>query len=264
MNFSNAAPESIASISNALASSSVSALFASTTIWEPNVSTSSVKSFGPCPFNVSIASCNSSALPIARPSGWFISEIIAIVLRPTLLPIRTIACANASASSNVFINAPLPVFTSNTIASAPAAIFLLIIEEAINGIELTVPVTSLKAYNFLSAGVKFPDCPTTATLFSLTNFTNVASSISTWKPSIASNLSIVPPVWPNPRPLIFATGTSTAATNGAKTNVVVSPTPPVECLSTLTPLISLKSIISPELTIAIVNAARSSSFISWK
>jgi pyrimidine-nucleoside phosphorylase len=37
---------------------------------------------------------------------------------------------------------------------------------------------------------------------------------------------------------IFATGTSKAATNGPNTNVVVSPTPPVECLSTLIPKMS--------------------------
>ncbi|MNC83028.1 hypothetical protein D3C75_1368060 [compost metagenome] len=45
-------------------------------------------------------------------------------------------------SSSVFIKAPLPVFTSSTMASAPAAIFLLIMELAINGMEFTVPVTS--------------------------------------------------------------------------------------------------------------------------
>ncbi len=92
------------------------------------------------------------------------------------------------------MKAPAPVFTSKTIASAPAAIFLLIIELAINGIESTVPVTSLRAYNFLSAGVKFPDCPITATLFSFTNSINFSCVNSTWKPGIDSNLSIVPPV----------------------------------------------------------------------
>ena len=41
-----------------------------------------------------------------------------------------------------------------------------------------------------------------------------------------SSLSSVPPVCPRPRPLILGTGTPTLATNGAKTRVVVSPTPP--------------------------------------
>ena len=39
---------------------------------------------------------------------------------------------------------------------------------SINGIELTVAVTSRSEYNFLSAGVKLPDCPITATPFSFT------------------------------------------------------------------------------------------------
>ena len=42
----------------------------------------------------------------------------------------------------------------------------------------------------------------------------------------------MPPVWPSPRPLIFPTGTPQAATIGPTAIVVLSPTPPVECLST--------------------------------
>jgi hypothetical protein len=52
---------------------------------------------------------------------------------------------------------------------------------------------------------------------------------------IVSSLSTVPPVWPRPRPLIIGTGTPSAATSGASTIDTLSPTPPVECLSTLTP-----------------------------
>ena len=47
---------------------------------------------------------------------------------------------------------PDPVFTSSTIASAQKAIFLLIIELAIRGIEFTVAVTSRSHIIFLSAG----------------------------------------------------------------------------------------------------------------
>ena len=54
---------------------------------------------------------------------------------------------------------------------------------------------------------------------------------STRKPGIDSSLSSVPPVWPRPRPQSLATGTPQAATSGATTSVVLSPTPPVECLS---------------------------------
>ena len=64
-------------------------------------------------------------------------------------------------------------------------------------------------------------------------------------PGIDSNLSNVPPVCPNPLPDIFAILTSHAAIIGPKTNDVLSPTPPVECLSTLIPSISFKLIISP-------------------
>ena len=67
---------------------------------------------------------------------------------------------NFLASSIVFIKAPLPTFTSKTILSAPDANFLLIMLDAISGIDSVVPVTSLKAYIFLSAGTKLPDCDT--------------------------------------------------------------------------------------------------------
>ena len=43
------------------------------------------------------------------------------------------------------MNAPEPTFTSSTRASVPSAIFLLMIELAISGIDSTVPVTSRSA-----------------------------------------------------------------------------------------------------------------------
>ena len=43
---------------------------------------------------------------------------------------------------------------------------------------------------------------------------------------------MVPPVCPNPRPAIIGTDTPKQATKGAKTNEILSPIPPVECLST--------------------------------
>src|SRR5699024_11921954 len=49
----------------------------------------------------------------------------------------------------------------------------------IYGIELTVAVTSRRLYIFLSAGVRFPDWPTTATLFVFTRFINSSLVIST-------------------------------------------------------------------------------------
>ncbi len=47
-----------------------------------------------------------------------------------------------------------------------------------------------------------------------------------------SSLSIVPPVVPRPRPESLATGAPQAATMGSEVRLTLSPTPPVECLST--------------------------------
>ena len=153
------------------------------------------------------------------------------------------------------MNAPVPVLTSSTIASEPLASFLDIIEEAIKGTHPTVAVTSRKAYIFLSAGTRLPVCPMTATPFSRTIFLKESIDCSMFVPGMDSSLSKVPPVWPRPLPLIFATVPPHAATSGATINVVVSPTPPVECLSSLIPGKSLRSTTSPECIILIVRSA---------
>src|SRR4051812_49053114 len=72
-----------------------------------------------------------------------------------------------------------------------------------------------------------------------------------------SSLSSVPPVWPRPRPEIIGTATSQAARIGASMTLTLSPTPPVECLST-TGLPRSQSSTSPESRIARVSATRSS------
>ena len=108
---------------------------------------------GPCLlfFNISIASDTSRELPILLPSGIdiFVRRQITFILFDE--PISIINLANFLASSRFFIKAPLPTLISNTSFLAPRAIFLLIIEEAIRGIDSTVAVTSLRAYIFLSA-----------------------------------------------------------------------------------------------------------------
>ncbi len=64
----------------------------------------------------------------------------------------------------------------------------------------------------------------------------------------------MPPVCPSPRPLIFPSGTPHAATIGATASDVLSPTPPVECLSTtLRPSRAPRSIVSPLRIIASVS-----------
>ena len=64
--------------------------------------------------------------------------------------------------------------------------------DAINGILSIVAVTSLSAYSFLSAGVKFPLCEIKLIPISLTCLINFSFGISVLYPLIDSNLSIVP------------------------------------------------------------------------
>ena len=52
--------------------------------------------------------------------------------RPARRPSSSIVSASARASSRVFMKAPSPTFTSSTIACAPAASFLDMIDAAIS------------------------------------------------------------------------------------------------------------------------------------
>ena len=61
--------------------------------------------------------------------------------------------------------------------------------------------------------------------------TNSPCGNFTRKPGIDSSLSSVPPVCPRPRPDILPNTAPQAATSGASTSVTLSPTPPLECLS---------------------------------
>ena len=251
---SSALPSSSTCCNNTLASSTVAARPPAISICAPRVIHNSTKSAGPCPFKVSIASFTSRALPTAHPRGWSMSEITAIVLRPAFLPICTISLARAKASSCAFIKAPLPVFTSSTMASAPAASFLLIMELAISDILSTVAVTSRRAYSFLSAGARSAVCPIMAMPISFTLSINCSVVRDVLKPAKLSSLSMVPPVCPRPLPLILATGIPHAATIGVSAREVLSPTPPVLCLSTLQPLMADKSSMSPLSAIAMVSS----------
>ena len=87
------------------------------------------------------------------------------------------------------------------------------------------------------------------------------------KPGMVSSLSSVPPVWPSERPEIMgsqsvkhspsAAGAPAAATMGAISSEVLSPTPPVECLSTAKEWSDEVSSVSPEKRMAWVSAASS-------
>ena len=92
-----------------------------------------------------ITSTNSSALPKAGAKGWFISLISAIVLHPAWPAVRTSDCARTRAWSGVFINAPLPHFTSKISPSNPAANFFDKIDAVIRSRLSTVEVTSRMA-----------------------------------------------------------------------------------------------------------------------
>src|SRR4051794_34746359 len=72
-----------------------------------------------------------------------------------------------------------------------------------------------------------------------------------------SSLSSVPPVWPRPRPEIIGTAAPQAARIGASIRLTLSPTPPVECLSTTGASRSQSSVL-PESRIDVVSARRSS------
>ncbi len=81
-----------------------------------------------------------------------------------------------------------------------------------------------------------------------------------------SSLSSVPPVWPSPRPEACGTAPPQAITTGTNGMVILSPTPPVECLSTNASGFpprrrSVKSIRSPESTMAAVQRAISAPVI---
>ena len=68
-------------------------------------------------------------------------------------------------------------------------------------------------------------------------------------------------MWPRPRPDSCGTATPKEATSGAKGSVTLSPTPPVECLSTVGRARPEKSIRSPEAIIASVQRAVSRRFM---
>ena len=84
------------------------------------------------------------------------------------------------------------------------------------------------------------------------------------KPGMDSSLSMVPPVWPKPLPLIFAQVRPQAAAMGKRASEVLSPTPPVECLSALIPGRRESSSMSPLSAIAIVSARVSFSVMPRK
>ena len=205
---------------------------ASSSICAASAKVTSIRSSGPSPRSASIASPTSRALPTARPSGASIRVTSARVRTPCSSPSATMVRARSSARSCSRMNAPVPVLTSSTRAPVPSAIFLDMIELAMSGIDSTVPVTSRSAYSLRSAGAR--PSPAAAMTAPTSASAAVSSSLPRLarQPGIDSSLSRVPPVCPRPRPDSIGTTAPQLATSGASTSETLSPTPPVECLST--------------------------------
>jgi len=98
---------------------------------------------------------------------------------PEPLPTATMLSARATDFSSVGMKAPLPVLTSITSASRPAASFLDRIEPVIMAIDSTVAVTSRTAYTRLSAGASCAVWPMMATPTSRTTSRRVCGSGAT-------------------------------------------------------------------------------------
>ena len=90
------------------------------------------------------------------------------------------------------------------------------IELVCRGSEVTVPVTSRKAYMRLSANTMDPPGAIMAAPILETLSLNSVIDKSVRNPGIDSSLSMVPSVWPSPRPAIIGTLTPKDATSGAR------------------------------------------------
>ena len=171
-------------------------------------------------------------------------------------PMPTIICARRRASTCRFMNAPEPTFTSSTSASRPTASFFDMMEDAIkrNGfdggggiaqrVQLAVGGRHLGRLADEGQADAAASCARNSSMVRLVR-----------KPGMDSSLSSVPPVWPSARPEIMGTMTPAAAASGAAIRLVLSPTPPVECLSTLTPGMEERSTISPDCSHAVGEGA---------
>src|SRR6266850_703327 len=216
----------------------------------PRRRVSSRTSEGPRLRRTSMDSRTSTALPTALPSGASMEVSSATQPRPIERQRSTMVRARSRASSSVFMNAPRPTFTSSTRASIPSASFLLKMLEAISGTDSTVAVASRSAYSLRSAGAICAVCPIRQSPSRSTSSVKRCVERSTRNPGMLSSLSSVPPVCPRPRPEIIGTRTPQTAASGASGMEILSPTPPVECLSTLRPGMRERSSTSPERSMA--------------
>ena len=141
----------------------------------------------------------------------------------------------------------------------PLATFLAMMLAAMRPSHSTVPVTSRSAYSSRSAGTTRSLWLTTATPMRSSWRRKSPCGNCTRKPGIDSSLSSVPPVCPSPRPDILPKMAPQAATSGASTSVTLSPTPPLECLSSTGRRRTPRSSVLPLSTIARASASVSAS-----
>ena len=116
----------------------------------------------------------------------------------------------------------------------------------------------------MSAGARFAVWPITATPTRSACAINSSGESEVRNPGMDSSLSTVPPVCPSPRPDILATFPPRDATIGATISVVLSPTPPVECLSAVALPNRERSTLSPERAMQPVSVTVSRLFMPRK
>ena len=168
---------------------------------------------------------------------------------PGSLPVRTRESASASRAPRVFMNAPAPHLTSNTRACAPSANFFDMMLAVMSGIDSTVPVTSRSAYIVRSAGTIVSLCRS----WRSPPRRRAARSAPPKVHAVAADgLELVQrPARVAQRPAAHHRDpTPQAAATGARTREILSPTPPVECLSTSGPGTPERSSTSPDAIIA--------------
>ncbi len=144
---------------------------------------------------------------------------------------------------------------SSTRPVRSSANFLLMMLDAMSGTDSIVAVASRSVYRRRSAGATSVVWPINTQPIRSTCSRAAASVRSVRIPGIDSSLSRVPPVCPSPRPDIIGTVTPNDAINGARMSDVLSPTPPVECLSTRAAAMWANDSWAPLRRMASVNAA---------
>ncbi len=222
--------------------------------------TSSRVSGDPPPCKTRMLPITSRAFPMWVPMGWSMVVSWATVLMPSPSAVRTMEVASSLAWSTVCMNAADPVLTSNTNAVSPSAAFFEMMDAVMSGTLSIVCVTSRMAYNTPSAGAMASFWTAMQHPTALTASTMASGESAQLNPGMASNLSMVPPVWPNPRPANMGTRQPAAANAGASTRDILSPTPPVLCLST-TGGPSPHDRLAPEAIIDLVKTTVSSVFM---